>query len=63
MNNQIYHQDAPSLVDVGHSHKTLANLWIILVHIYDTDRSSKGCFSCRGMLDFDEEYKFDVVSH
>ena len=31
--------------------------------IYGTERSPKGRFSCKGMLDFDEEYEFDVVLH
>ena len=31
--------------------------------IYGTERSPKGRFSCRGMLDFDEDCMFDVVSH
>ena len=29
--------------------------------MHNTERSPKGCFSCRGMLDFDEDCKFDVM--
>ena len=31
--------------------------------IHGTERSPKGRFSCRGMLDFVEDCIFDVVSH
>ena len=31
--------------------------------INGTERSPKGRFSCRGVLDFDEDCMFDVVSH
>ena len=29
--------------------------------INGTERSPEGSFSCRGMLDFHEEYKLDVI--
>ena len=33
------------------------------IHMNGTERSPEGCFSCRGMLDFEEDCMIGVVSH